>query len=45
MTTNEKGARRARRDITDEFRADVVARCRTSDRTIAQVSRDFDLTP
>ena len=45
MTTNEQGARRTRRDFTDEFKAEIVTRCRAGDRSIAQVARDFDLTP
>ena len=44
MTTNEHGARRARRDFTPEFKAEIIARCRVGDRSIAQVARDFDLT-
>jgi transposase len=44
MTTTEHEQRRARRDFTPEFKADIVARCRAGDRSIAQVARDFDLT-
>ena len=45
MTTNEHGERRARRDYAPEFKADIVARCRVGDRSIAEVAKDFDLTP
>lgn len=45
MPTTEGSKRRPRREFTDEFKADIVARCRAGDRTIAQVARDFDLTP
>jgi transposase len=44
MDTTEGVPRRPRRDFTPEFKRDIVARCRAGDRTIAQVSRDFDLT-
>ena len=43
-TAAEGSKRRPRREFTPEFKADVVARCRSGDRTIAQVARDFDLT-
>jgi transposase len=33
-----------RRSFTAEFKADIVARCRVGDRTVADVARDFDLT-
>jgi transposase len=36
--------RRARREFTPEFKADIVQACRRGDRSIRQVSRDFDLT-
>jgi transposase len=33
-----------RHSFTPEFKAEIVERCRTGDRTIGQVARDFDLT-
>jgi transposase len=36
--------RRARREFTAEFRAEVVELCRAGDRSISQVCRDLDLT-
>jgi transposase len=44
MDTTEGVPRRPRRDFSPEFKRDIVARCRAGDRTISQVSRDFDLT-
>ena len=38
------GRHRVRRSFTDQYKADVVALCRTGDKTIAQVCRDLDLT-
>jgi len=35
---------RRRRSFTPEFKAEIVERCRASDRTIGQVAKDFDLT-
>jgi transposase len=35
---------RPRRSFTPEFNADIVRRCRVGDRTVGQVSKDFDLT-
>jgi transposase len=42
----ESGAerRRGRRAFTDQYKADVVALCRTSGKTVGQVCRDLDLT-
>jgi transposase len=37
-------ARRPRRAFTDQYKADVVALCRTSGKSIGQVCRDLDLT-
>jgi transposase len=36
--------RRARREFSAEFRAEVVELCRAGDRSIPQVCRDLDLT-
>ena len=36
--------RRRRQDFTEEFKAEIVERCRTGDRSIRQVARDFGLT-
>jgi transposase len=44
METMERKKSRPRRSFTPEFKADIVDRCRTGDRTIGQVARDFDLT-
>jgi transposase len=44
METMEQNKRRDRRSYTPEFRAEIVERCRTGDRSIPQVARDFDLT-
>jgi transposase len=44
METMERKRTRPRRSFTPEFKADIVDRCRTGDRTIGQVARDFDLT-
>ncbi|WP_431924325.1 transposase [Amycolatopsis tucumanensis] len=35
--------RRARREFTPEFKAEIVELCRRGDRTISQVVTDFDL--
>jgi transposase len=45
METVERKSRRPRREYTPEFKAEIVARCRAGDRSIAQIARDFDLTP
>src|ERR1700691_504053 len=44
METMERKQPRRRRSFTPEFKAEIVERCRAGDRTIGQVSRDFDLT-
>lgn len=44
MADRGPGGRRVRRSFTDQYKADVVALCRTSGKTIAQVCRDLDLT-
>ena len=44
METMERNKRRVRREFTEEFKADIVARCQAGDRSIKQVARDFDLT-
>jgi len=40
----EKRKTRPRRSFTPEFKAEIVGLCQRGDRTIGQVSRDFDLT-
>jgi transposase len=35
---------RARRSFTREFKAEIVELCRRGDRSIGQVTKDFDLT-
>ena len=35
---------RRRRSFTPEFKAEIVGLCQRGDRSIGQVSRDFDLT-
>jgi transposase len=35
---------RPRRSFTPEFKAEIVELCRRGDRTVRQVSQDFDLT-
>jgi transposase len=35
---------RARRSFTPEFKAEIVELCQRGDRTVRQVSQDFDLT-
>ena len=40
----KKRQRRKRRVFTPEFRAEAVRLCKVGDRTIAQVSKDLDLT-
>jgi len=44
METVAKKRPRPRRSFTDEFKAEIVERCQSGDRTVAQVARDFDLT-
>ena len=40
----KKQQRRKRRVFTPEFRAEAARLCKVGDRTIAQVSKDLDLT-
>jgi transposase len=44
METVAKKRPRPRRSFTAEFKADIVERCLAGDRSITQVSRDFNLT-
>ena len=44
METMEKRKTRPRRSFTPEFKAEIVGLCQRGDRSIGQVSRDFDLT-
>src|ERR1035437_1346594 len=44
METMERKKTRPRRSFTPEFKAEIVELCRRGDRSIGQVSRDFDLT-
>ena len=44
METVVKKKPRPRRSFTPEFKAEIVERCQSGDRTVAQVARDFDLT-
>jgi len=44
METMSKRKARPRRSFTPEFKAEIVEACRKGDRSIGQVSRDFDLT-
>jgi len=44
METMQRKKPRTRRSFTPEFKAEIVERCRSGDRTIPQVARDFDLT-
>ena len=43
-TMAKKKRPRARRSFTPEFKAEIVAACQRGDRSVGQVSRDFDLT-
>jgi transposase len=40
----ERKKTRTRRSFTPEFKAEIVELCRRGDRSVGQVSRDFDLT-
>lgn len=42
--SKDRKARRARRSFTSEFKAEIVELCQRGDRSIGEVSRDFDLT-
>jgi transposase len=44
METKKPRNQRPRRSFTPEFKAEIVELCRRGDRSISQVSRDFDLT-
>jgi transposase len=44
MENREPRKNRPRRLFTPEFKAEIVELCRRGDRSISQVSRDFDLT-
>jgi transposase len=44
METMARKKNRPRRSFTEEFKADIVERCRAGDRSIAQVALDFELT-
>jgi transposase len=39
-----KQLRRSRRSFTEEHKAEVVALCQSSEKSIAEISRDLDLT-
>lgn len=45
MEDVEEEKRRRYRSFSDEYKAEVVALCRTSGKSINQVARDLDLTP
>jgi transposase len=44
MEVMERKQPRARRSFTPEFKAEIVELCQRGDRSIGQVTRDFDLT-
>jgi transposase len=44
MEVMERSKPRARRSFTSEFKAEIVELCQRGDRSIGQVTRDFDLT-
>ncbi len=44
MERDERKRPRARRSFTAGFKAEIVGLCQRGDRSIGQVSRDFDLT-
>jgi transposase len=44
MEGDERKRPRVRRSFTAEFKAEIVELCQRGDRSIGQVSRDFDLT-
>lgn len=44
MESMGKKKPRPRRSFTPEFKAEIVELCQRGDRSIGQVSRDFDLT-
>lgn len=43
-SSKDRKPRRARRSFTPEFKAEIVELCQRGDRSIGEVSRDFDLT-
>jgi transposase len=45
METMGKKRKRPRRSFSDEYKAEVVELCRSSDKTIAEVAHDLGLTP
>ena len=44
METMEQRRKRPRRSFSDEYKAEVVELCRTSGKSISEVSQDFGLT-
>jgi transposase len=44
MENMGKKRSRPRRSFTPEFKAEIVELCQRSDRTVRQISQDFDLT-
>ncbi|HEY6429812.1 MAG TPA: transposase [Acidimicrobiales bacterium] len=44
METMEQQRKRLRRSFSDEYKAEVVDLCRSSGKTISEVSRDLGLT-
>ena len=44
METMEEKRKRPRRSFSDEYKAEVVALCRSSDKSIAEVATDLGLT-
>ena len=45
MESMEQRKRRNRRSFTQEFKAEIARRCQTGERSVAELSREFDLTP
>lgn len=43
MVSTEQG-RRARRSFTEQYKAEVVALCRGSEKPMSEIARDLDLT-
>ena len=43
-SSKDRKPRRVRRSFTPEFKAEIVELCQRGDRSIGEVSRDFDLT-
>ncbi|HET9089867.1 MAG TPA: transposase [Acidimicrobiales bacterium] len=44
MENKKPRRQRPRRSFTEEFKAEIVELCRRGDRSIGEVSKDFDLT-